>query len=448
MQKHNSSRIASIKSYGRVVASVSVVGCLLFLLLSASCGRKEAALTIAVNSDVEGEALRAAAREYAAKEGVNIEVKEYDYAALLREEQNLAAPNSKFDVIMLDDPWMPNLAGKNLLTNLDALLEEEARTKNLNLQNDLNDFVPESLSLCRNPYPNGSLFALPYVGNSQLYCYRKDLFDKYNLPAPQTWPDVLRAAQTLKDKQNSSDTNTGDKIYGYVMRGAQGNDVVTDFLPIFWAYGANMFDTEGHATVNSKEAKEALRFVLDLYQTAPEECRNYNADEVNERLRDGTAAQSINWPAWMLNYRDRGDWQKIPRVEFTHLPVYRNGGKAVIGNWLLAIPRRSPNTAAAFKFIRWLTNEEQMRASAKRGNPPTRQSIYGDGEIKKMYPTFEYLLASLKNSRPRERMPQWLEIEKVFGDHLNKAISKEETVDDALDRANEEITRIMASSGT
>jgi multiple sugar transport system substrate-binding protein len=56
--------------------------------------------------------------------------------------------------------------------------------------------LPSSLS-------NGPLYALPYVGNSQLFFYRKDLFEKHSLEKPATWDDVLAAAKTIHEKESA-----------------------------------------------------------------------------------------------------------------------------------------------------------------------------------------------------------------------------------------------------
>ena len=87
----------------------------------------------------------------------------------------------------------------------------------------------------------------------------------------------------------------GGRLYGYVMRAAQGNAAVADFMPIFWAFGAEMFDQQGRPTVNSAEGINALRFMLELGKSAPPGYSSFNADEVSAHLLQGTAAMSINW---------------------------------------------------------------------------------------------------------------------------------------------------------
>src|SRR5262249_17356280 len=157
---------------------------------------------------------------------------------------DLNSNTGAYDLMMLDDPWFPRFASQNFLTDLTPLYQKK------NLAGADDDFVKSSLALCRHPYESGALYALPYVGHSQLFFYRKDLFEKHNLKKSETWADVLHAAKTI-DETEKTGSPTGGEVHGYVMRAAQGNAVVADFMPIFWAFGAEMFDAQGKPTVNS-----------------------------------------------------------------------------------------------------------------------------------------------------------------------------------------------------
>src|SRR6185503_3915774 len=143
-------------------------------------------LTLAVNSGVEGEALKQAALDYEKQTGVHIQFAEFPYTNLFEKELiDLNAHTGAYDLIMLDDPWFPRFATKQFLTDLAPLMQKRGQA------GPDPDFVPTSIALCRYPYQTGALYALPYVGNSQLFFYRKDLFEKYELKPPATWPDVL-----------------------------------------------------------------------------------------------------------------------------------------------------------------------------------------------------------------------------------------------------------------
>jgi multiple sugar transport system substrate-binding protein len=393
-------------------------------------------LTLAVNSGVEGDALKQAARDYETQTGVHINIAEFPYANLFEKELvDLNARTGAYDLIMLDDPWFPRFASAEVLSDLKPFYEKRGQA------GPDDDFVANSLALCRHPYQSGALYALPYVGNSQLFFYRKDIFQKHSLKEPTTWDEVLTAARLIQERETAGAPG-GGKMYGYVMRAAQGNAAVADFMPIFWAFGAEMFDASGKPTVNSAEGINALKFMLELGRDAPPGYASFNADDVSAHLLQGTAAMSINWPAWISSFSDPAKSKVIDRMAFTVMPGAKNPGRAEIGNWLIAIPKDAKNAEAAFDFLVWATSREQMKQSALRGNPPTRQSIFKDPELVAKFPAYPVQLRSLENSRPRPRTPLWNEVENAFGIFLSKANSGELSAEDAMNQANAEIAKI------
>jgi multiple sugar transport system substrate-binding protein len=420
----------------RLIAAVALV---IAVGLIASCqrGRAGKTLTLAINSGVEGDALRQAAKDYEQQTGVHINIAEFPYANLFEKElMDLNSRTGAYDLIMLDDPWFPKFASLNVLTDFGPLLQKKGKT------DPENDFIASSMALCRHPYQTGALYALPYVGNSQLFFYRKDLFQKHNLKEPATWDEVLAAAKTFSE-QETAGAPGGEKVYGYVMRAAQGNAAVADFMPIFWAFGGEMFDSSGQPTVNSPEGVAALKFMIELGKYSPPGYASFNADEVGAHLLQGTAAMSINWPAWISSFNDAAKSKVIGKMEFGQMPGAKTPGHAEIGNWLIAIPRDTKDADAAMDFLLWATSAEQMKLSAQRGNPPTRRSLFTDPQLQAKFPSYPAQLKSLETSRPRPRTPLWNEIENAFGIYLSKANSGELSAEDAMNQANAEIKRIV-----
>jgi multiple sugar transport system substrate-binding protein len=428
-----------LRSANATVTILAATLCFAAILIS-GCQRSGSpgkTLTLAINSGVEGDALKQAAQDYEKQTGIHINIAEFPYANLFEKELiDLNAHTGAYDLIMLDDPWFPKFASLNVLTDLTPLLQQ--RGKN----GPDEDFVATSVALCRHPFQTGALYALPYVGNSQLFFYRKDLFQKHNLKPPATWDDVLAAAKTITEQETSGAPN-GGKIFGYVMRAAQGNAAVADFMPIFWAFGGEMFDASGNPTVNTTQAIAALKFMIEMGKYSPPGYASFNADEVGAHLLQGTAAMSINWPAWISSFNDPAKSKVIGKMEFGQMPGATNPGRAEIGNWLIAIPRESRNAGAAMDFLLWATAAEQMKQSALRGNPPTRKSIFNDSGMVAKFPAYPAQLRSLESSRPRPRTPLWNEIENAFGIYLSKANSGELSAEDALNQANAELTKIV-----
>jgi multiple sugar transport system substrate-binding protein len=395
----------------------------LSLALLAGCSRpgSEKVLTIAVNAGVEGSALKAAAHEWGDLRKTRIDVVELPYANLFEKELlDLQSETGAYDVIMLDDPWFPKLVADSGLAPLAHAPDA--------------DFLASTLAVCRQ---SDNFYALPYVGNSQLFFYRKDLFDKYKLGAPDRWEKILVDAKAIGQAEN---------IYGYVMRAAPGNSAVTDFMPLLWAFGGDIFDTQGKPSLTTPEAIDALRFMLELGKYSPPGYAGFNAAEVSAQLLQGTAAMSINWPAWIAAMDDPSKSKVTGKIEFAPMPAARLPGVAELGAWLLAIPAGSPHREAASDFIYWATEPAQMAQAALRGNPPTRRSVFQSPDLIKKFRAFPAQLAALEAARPRPRTTHWNEIENAFGVSLSQANSGAATPEAAMQQANREIAAILERS--
>lgn len=405
------------------------------LLAAAGCSRGPAGssgprLVVAINAGVEGDALKAAARDYEQAAGVRMDVVELPYANLFEKVMlDLTSRTGAYDVIMMDDPWFPRLASDGKLAAL------EPHYRKAGLAGPDSDFVPSALALGHEPYPNGALYGLPYVGNCQLFFYRKDLFDKLGLAEPKTWDDVRRAAQKISGAEKG--------VYGYVMRAAPGNPAVADFMPILWAFGGEVLSAQGEPRLNTPEAAAALSFMVEMGKWSPPGYISFNADEVSAHLLQGTAAMSINWPAWVLAMDDPSKSRVAGKIAFAPMPGEREPGRSALGNWLLGIPAGSKNIDAAFAFLRWSTDAAQMRKAAERGCPPTRRSVFQDAELVRHFRAFPVQLRALETGRPRPRTPHWNEIENAFGIYISKANAGSAPVAEALARAQAEIAGIQ-----
>jgi multiple sugar transport system substrate-binding protein len=395
-----------------------VVASLVMLLAGCSKSAPEKSLTIAVNAGVEGSALKAAAQEWGELRKTRIEVVELPYANLFEKESlDLQSRTGAYDVLMMDDPWFPKLAADGGLAPIPHAPDA--------------DFLASCLAVCRRAE---TFYALPYVGNSQLFFYRKDLFDKYKIGAPDRWEKIRDAAKTI---------GTGEKMYGYVMRAAPGNSAVTDFMPLLWAFGADIFDANGKPNLASPEGIEALRFMVEMGKFSPPGYAGFNAAEVSAHLLQGTAAMSINWPAWIASMDDPAKSKVVGKIGFAPMPAARVPGVAELGAWLLAVPVASAHRDAAFDFIYWATEAGQMTQAALRGNPPTRRSVFQSADLMKKFRAFPAQLAALESARPRPRTAQWNEIENAFGVSLSQANSGALTPEAAMQQANREIAAIL-----
>ena len=392
-------------------------------------------LTIAVPNGSEGDGLRAAAADYAAAQGINIEIVQAPYNNLFERAANAGATRSGvFDIVLMDDPWIPFFAENGYLEELTSYFNS------VGTSGPDSDFLAKSLAVCRNPYSTGPFVCLPYVGNAQMFFYDPEEFANAGVSGdPATWDDVIRAATAITEAG-------GRRKHGYVFRAAEGNPVVADFMPLFWSYGARMFDADRNVTIDTPEGKAAIDTFLTLKEVSPPGVESYSGDEVGRALAGGTAASSINWPNWVATFEDPSQSRMVGKIAHAPIPSGTHAGSSEIGHWTMGIMTDSENKQEAFDFMFWATSAEQIKISATRGNPPVRFSVFTDPELtsQEQFRHYPILMEAINFSTPRPRHPQWPEIENAFGVELSKAVAGRISGEEALANAQREVEAILA----
>jgi multiple sugar transport system substrate-binding protein len=332
-----------------------------------------------------------------------------------------------YDLVMLDDTWATEYMANGWLIDLEAA----------GFRAD-EDFISTALSVGRYPYRTGKLYALPIVGNVELFAYRKDLFDKYDLGQPKSWLDVLEAAVMI----NASEKD----VAGVVFRGTKGNPIVTGFLPILWGFGSKVVDEKGRSGLNSPNALAALTFFLKLKRYAPKGVEVYNASEVRDALQKGDVAIAIEvWPAWVPSLDDPNVSKVVGKVEIQAAPGLISGPSPMLGAWLMGIAKDSKNKDAALEFLKFLTSPKiQKQIALDVGIPPTRTSPYTDRSVVEKYRWYPSQLKALEEAHPRPRITKWSEVEAILGDYLQLALTESLSPEKALREASERINAVLS----
>ncbi len=260
----------------------------------------------------------------------------------------------------MDDPWIPFFAENGHLEDLTPYFQKAGMT------GPDSDFLSKSLAICRNPYDKGPYVCLPYVGNAQMFFFDAAKYKEAGVDSPKTWDDVLKAAKVLTDQG-------GGRYFGYVFRGGQGNPVVADFMPIFWSYGANLFNADRtKVTIDTPEAKQAMKTFMALKATAPPGVESYQADEVGRALAAGTAASSINWPNWVATFEDPSQSKMVGKITYSLIPSGTKPGSSEIGHWTMGIMAAAKNKQEAFDFMVWATSagsNQDLRDARQSAGP-------------------------------------------------------------------------------
>ena len=324
---------------------------------------------------------------------------------------NAQSHGGLYDVIIIDDPWMPFLAANGYLTPLSPFGYESSP-----------DVIGRSAVLGVWPPPFGppppdalgavrgaETYAVPLVGNVMMLWYRGDVI---------TRPATLDELAVSLEHPDPAFTLTA---------GLAPSSNPHVFLTWLSARGGTIFDLNWRASpLRTQLATDALAEYLREATRLGVPFAEYEGERFSPdtRILDGTATAAVAWAA---------DAQQIltsavsDQIRVTQFPSGRQQS-ALTGNWLLGVPRDGQHAAVAYDFIVWATSRDVMKTSALLGVPPVRQSLFDDRELVTTFPWLPDVAAALSTAFARPRVPAWEYLEGALSCSLDTALRGAELI--------------------
>jgi multiple sugar transport system substrate-binding protein len=138
-----------------------------------------------------------------------------------------------------------------------GILDSLAATESIKLLGE-ETFAPGPLNLAR--FGEG-FAAVPADGWGQLLLYRKDLFSEKNLPAPESWELILKAAAALHNPPD---------LWGFEAATDPGQTYTQQvFEHIALSNGVKLTSPGGEVDLNTPEMIESLEFYRELAKFTP-----------------------------------------------------------------------------------------------------------------------------------------------------------------------------------
>jgi len=340
----------------------------------------------------------------------------------------LSSHSAEVDVLNLDVIWIPEFAAAGWILPLDGFLAQEPLP--------LADFLPAGLACSRY---RGRLFALPWYVDAGLLYYRRDLYDALGLDPPRTFSDLYKITPLQK---------TFGLPYGFLFQGQSYEGLVCVVLEFLWGNGGEVFADDGRLVLDSPRNREALTLLVDLIyreRVSPLAVTTFLEEDCRYAFQAGYAAAMRNWPyAYALmeqpDSQVKGKFAVLP-------PLHGPKGRpvAVFGGGALAINAFSRHPDAAAKLVRFLLQPENLRDRALAlGMLPPLKSLYTDPALMEKFPYLARLKEVFFTARPRPITPIYSFISDVLRLHFSRALTRQETPEQALRCGQAEITALLA----
>lgn len=367
-----------------------------------------------------------------------------------RVTQDIATHGGQFDVMTIGTYEVPIWARQDWLVSLDDLPESW----------DVDDILP---AIRGGLTVDGELYAAPFYGESSMVMYRTDLMEKAGLEMPDapTWDFIKEAAAAMTDPAN--------EVYGICLRGKAGWGENMAFLTAMSnSFGARWFDEDWVPQLDSEAWAQTLDTYMELMTNyGPPGASTNGFNENLSLFQQGKCGMWIDATVAASFVTNPNESTVADKVGFALAP---DNGLGKRGNWLwawsLAIPAGSDAVDAAKTFIAWATSKEYTALVAEKEGwanvpPGTRTSLYENPEYLKAAPFAEMTLSSINSADPTQptvdpvpytgvqfvAIPEFAGIATQVGQEISAALAGQQSVEEALEKAQAMTAEEMEAAG-
>lgn len=205
---------------------------------------------------------------------------------------------------------------------------------------------------------DGQTMAVAMMVNTQHLMYREDIFADLGIEVPQTWDEVLAAAQTIEE------AGVVDYPIGATM--ASGWNLGQDFNNMFVGYGGEFYDADSMPTVNNEAGIKALETMKALTAYMDPEYLVADSTYVQQQMQQGRIAMANLWASRAGAMDNEAESQVVGLVETAAAPRAMEGGPPATTLWwdgvVIARNITDEEAEAAFRVAMEGLDKEMVQA--------------------------------------------------------------------------------------
>jgi multiple sugar transport system substrate-binding protein len=322
------------------------------------------------------------------------------------------------DVLMMDNPWVPELAAAGDLVPLTSLgVSAAGKTEG---------------AIEAGTY-HGHFYGLGFGNNTIGLFYNKTLLSASGVKVPTTWAQLVTAAKALTKNGVAGFEVAADNVPG---------SAVWQFLPFFWTAGGSLFKVNNPGGVNALSLYAELAKNGSLPSSVVDEQQNNTAVD----FMGGKAAMIVMGPWEFSDFAaTKGlHWGVAP------IPVPSAGMSPVapLGGEVWVIPKSTPaKEALGLKFLKYLTSPTSTYSwASQNGEVASQKSV--EGQLLAKVPLDRVFANEIEHARARtsEVGTAYSAIETALGTAVQTVILSKGTPAAALQTAQTQVQAALAQN--
>lgn len=300
------------------------------------------------------------------------------------EFQSVEELSHKFDLIILDHPFMGDAASKKYLLRLDdRLVGRDA------------DYIGPSLASYRY---EGGFYAVPVDAACQVAVYRPDLMAQLDTAVPRAWSEVFALGESA--------ARQGLKL----AIGLAGVHSLMTFFTLMAGLGNPCAVSPDETFCDRATAREALAMLRRLVQFCPPQVLDWNSIRLHEEM---VAQDLFAYCPAVYCYATYAEADQRQPLRFADLPGLKG---STIGGTGLAISAACTAPDAALAYATFATLAATQREFARHHGQPARTEVWHDAAIDGSFGgCFAATRATIEGCWIRPRYPGYLAFQEQGG---------------------------------
>jgi sorbitol/mannitol transport system substrate-binding protein len=364
--------------------------------------------------------------------------------------QDIATQAGQYDVATIGAYEVPIWSKNEWLQPLDDYVSDESFDKD--------DLLEPIVQLMTGE--DGNLYALPFYGESSFLMYRKDIFDREGIEMPEqpTWDEVAAAAAKVDGAEPG--------MKGICLRGLPGwGEQFAPLTTVVNTFGGTWFTEDWEAQVNSPEFTEAVNFYVDLVKKHGEPgAAQAGFTECLNAMSQGKVAMWYDATSAAGSLEDPKVSKVAGKVGYALAPVKETDNSGWLWSWAWAMPKTTQNADTAAEFMMWASSKEYEQLVGEelgwaRVPAGKRSSTYEIPEYKEAAAAFgDLTLKAIESAKPTDpgvqprptvgvqyvAIPEFQDLGTKVSQDIAAAMAGRGTVEEALDKGQEEAEKIAA----
>ncbi|KQZ23030.1 ABC transporter substrate-binding protein [Microbacterium sp. Root553] len=355
-----------------------------------------------------------------ANPGITVKLVSGPYASTKEQLFAGAASGTMPDVVGLDGAWVNDFASQGVIADLSALMKE----------NDYDDS-----ELASQIQVDGSTYMIPVVN----FVYPMFTNDTLLAEAGVTAPPTTRTEFADAAAKVSA---LGDDASGWVLPLSleAPNGVQNDVMSWVWASGGSMLK-DGQPDLTNADVTSAVDFIGDMWDAGSIASGSFTMKEQDkvEEFTNGRVGMMIDSLAHINLIRETNPDLKFSISALPAEDGYDGERGIPYASWGIGVAENSEHKDAAFKLVSFLMSEKtnselSTMAKAFPGNSKSVPDFVNDDELFKT--AFDIYQAGYP-ANEFTGLPVAEDLMRQLGEQLQSAFDGQQSIDDALDKAQE-----------